>query len=238
VTVVADKLVQIHDRITAACLAAGRRVDSIELVAVSKRINDQLVLDACRAGQWAFGENRIQDALQRVEHFPWTLHEQGIDSSQLRWHFVGTLQKNKVRKAVGAFSLIHGVDSLELAERIDLIAGEMNIRQAVLLQINASQEPQKHGLDISSAADIAAAVLQLPNVDLQGMMTMTRSGADESEQRRTFASVRKLAEDVRVGTGAPLPTLSMGMSGDFETAIAEGATSIRVGTAIFGHRTD
>ncbi len=237
-TVVADNLIQIRDRITAACLAVGRRVDSVELVAVSKRINDELVLDACRAGQWVFGENKIQDALQRLDHFPWHLHEQGIDSSQLRWHFVGTLQKNKVRKAVGAFSLIHGVDSLELAQRIDRIAGERGLRQAILLQVNASQESQKHGLALSSAADVAGAVLQLDNVDLQGFMAMTRAGSDEAGQRETFASVRELLAAVRKTTGAALPTLSMGMSGDFKAAIAEGATTIRVGTAIFGPRTD
>jgi len=238
VTVVADNLARIQDRISAACLSVGRRVGSVELVAVSKRIDDRLVLDACRAGHWLFGENRIQDALERIDNFPWLLHQNAIDSSHLRWHFVGSLQKNKVRKAVGAFSVIHGVDSLKQAERIDRIAGEMGIRQTILLQVNASREPQKHGLDMDSAHDEAVAAQQLDHVELEGFMTMGRAGAGESELHEIFASVRELADSVRTTTGTPLPTLSMGMSGDFETAIAEGATLIRVGTAIFGPRTD
>jgi len=235
-TVVAENLNRIQDRITAACLAAGRRVGSVSLVAVSKRVDPERVLDACGAGQWILGENRVPDALARIESFPALLRDHGLDPALLKWHFIGTLQQNKVRKVVGAFELIHGVDSLALARRIDRAAGEAGLRQAVLLQVNASQETQKHGLALDEAPEAAAQALQLLHLDIQGFMTMGRVGAGESELREIYGSLRRLSESVRASSGAPLPHLSMGMSDDFEVGIAEGATMVRIGTTLFGSR--
>lgn len=231
-----SNLARVRDRIAAACLRAGRPAGSVRLVAVSKRIDDSLLIAACRAGQWTFGENRVQDALARLESFPPRLRAAGLDPAPLRWDFIGTLQANKVRKAVGRFALLHGVDSAGLARRVDRVAGELGVRQPFLLQVNASGEASKHGLEPDDAVAAAAELADLEHAELRGLMAMARFGAPEQELRRTFATVRAAAERAAGACGRPLPELSLGMSGDFEIAVEEGATLVRVGTAIFGPR--
>lgn len=233
---VAENLELVRGRLEAACDRAGRPRDAARLVAVSKRIPDDLLADAFRAGQRLFGENRVQDALPRLEAFPEVLRGRGEDPSGLIWHFIGTLQANKVRKVVGAFDLLHGIDSVRLAERVDRVAGEGGLVQPLLLQVNASEETAKHGLGREGAVDAALAVDALEHVRLDGFMAMARAGAEPEELRRTFAFVRRLAEDVGRLRGRPLPELSLGMSGDFELAVEEGATLVRLGTAVFGPR--
>lgn len=232
---VARNLERVRDRIAAACVRAGRNPSDATLVAVTKRIPLTRVAEACRAGQFVLGENRIQDALPRQGELAAALADDPV-APRVLWHFIGTLQSNKARKAVGAFDLIHGVDSEELALRIDRIAGETGVRQPYLLQVNASGEGQKHGLDPDELPAAAQRLAGSEHARPEGLMTMARFGADEAELRRTFASLRKLAEGLRAETGLPLPHLSMGMSGDFEIAVAEGATLVRVGTAVFGPR--
>lgn len=233
---VAANLASIRERLAAACSRAGRNEADVELVAVSKRIPLTRVADACRAGQVVLGENRIQDAVPRQGELDAALRDADLDPGPIRWHFIGSLQSNKARKAVGAFELIHGVDSLDLGRRIDRIAGEQGVVQPLLLQVNASGETSKHGLDPATARDAAAELAAASNLDLQGLMTMARAGADEAEWRRTFAALRRLADDIRSEIARPFPHLSMGMSGDFEAAVAEGATLVRIGSAIFGPR--
>jgi len=229
---VAENLARLTDRITTACARAGRSDAEVALVAVTKRIPLPLVVEACRAGQARLGENRIQDALPRQDELAAHLG----DGARPEWHFIGHLQGNKVRKAVGRFALLHAVDSLRLAERIAGVAAEEGATQPVLLEVNVAAEAQKYGLARDEALAVAAAAAGLPGLDLRGFMCMARYGAPEDELRRTFAGLRGLAEAARGETGLPLPELSMGMSDDFEAAIAEGATLIRVGTAVFGPR--
>lgn len=233
---VADRLAAVRERMAQACLRYGRAPEDVTLVAVSKRIPAQLVVDACAAGQWELGENRVADALARSESLPELLRLRNLDPARLRWHFIGHLQRNKAGKAAGRFSLVHGLDSMALAERLSLLAQQRQAREAVLLEVNISGEQQKNGVDAQAAVELAAAVAALPGIELRGMMGMARWEDDEAGLRRSFARLRRLCEDARTASGLPLPVLSMGMSADFEAAIAEGSTMVRIGTAIFGPR--
>ena len=230
---IAANLRQLHDRIDAACLRAGRVAGSVRLVAVSKRIDLALVADAVRAGQLDLGENRLQDALPRQDELAAAL---GAGAGDVRWHFVGHLQRNKAARAAGRFALIHGVHGEGLAARLDRKAGELGTVQPVLLQVNVTEEPQKDGLAPDALVDVACAVAALPHLDLRGLMAMGRQGASEAELRRDFARVRDLRDRAQAACGRPLPELSLGMSGDFEAAILEGSTLVRIGTAFFGPR--
>ncbi len=234
---VADNLARVRDRMAAACDRAGRPHDAVRLVAVSKRIPLPALVEAAAAGHVLFGENRIQDALPRPDELGAALSAAGVDAPPPAWHFIGHLQSNKARKAVGRFDLIHAVDSAKLARRLSDVAVEQGLRQAVLLEVNVTGEAQKHGLAPAEVPEAAALAAGLPGLDPRGLMCMARFGAPEAELRDTFAALRRLAEAARADTGRPLPELSMGMSDDFELAIEEGATLVRVGTAVFGPRT-
>ncbi len=233
---VAENLSRINDRIAEACARAGRDSETVKLIAVTKRIPMPLLVEARRAGQLVFGENRIQDALPRQGDLATVLLGTDVEKPPVEWHFIGNLQSNKARKAVGRFELLHAVDSIRLAERLSVIALELGISQPILLEVNASEEEQKHGLMPEETPMAVDHVAGLPGLDLRGFMGMARFGASEIELRSTFAALRGLSEAARRATGLPLPELSMGMSGDFECAIAEGATLVRVGTAVFGPR--
>ncbi len=235
-TEVAVRLDEVRRRIAEACRRHERSPQDVTLVAVSKRIDLSLVADACAAGQWDLGENRVLDALQRMDDLPALLAERGLDPGNLHWHFIGHLQRNKARKASGRFTLLHGIDSLELARRLSDLAVAQQRRESVLLEVNISGEPQKNGVAPQDAVALAGNLAELPGLALDGMMGMARFGDDETGQRRSFALLRELNEQARAATGLALPVLSMGMSGDFEAAIAEGSTLVRIGTAIFGPR--
>ena len=231
------RLALVRERMAAACRLAGRPEDDVRLVAVTKRIKLELVLQACAAGQWDLGENRVGDALDRQAELATMLQTANLPVDQLRWHFIGHLQSRKATAASGRFCLLHGVDSLKLARKLSALAIDENRREPILLEVNAGREPQKNGLDPDQAVDVALEMAVFKGLDLRGMMTMAGFDADESTLRKTFAFLRSLNEDTRRQSGLPLPELSMGMSGDFEQAIAEGATLVRVGSAIFGPRT-
>jgi pyridoxal phosphate enzyme (YggS family) len=233
---VAERLDGIRDRIARACAQAGRRPDSVKLVAVSKKIPLPLVVAACRAGQWDLGENRIPEAVDRQPELARLLDEAGLPAARVRWHFIGHLQSNKAGKAAGRFHMLHSLDSVKLAEKLSRLATEAGHRETALLEVNISGESQKGGLPPEEVAGAVSRMAELPGLDLQGLMGMGRFGADESELRAGFSSLRRLAETARSVTGLDLPELSMGMSGDFEAAIAEGSTLVRVGGAIFGPR--
>jgi pyridoxal phosphate enzyme (YggS family) len=229
-------LARVRERIATACARAGRGEDEVRLVAVTKRIPLDLVVEACRAGQWDLAENRIQDALSRQEELARELERAELDPRHVRWHFVGHLQRNKAGKAVGSFDLLHGVDSLRLAEKLSQRAVDADLTQPILVQVDVAREPQKHGLAAEEAVPVLTRMARLPALDLQGLMCMARFGAPEDELAATFAALRRMSEAAREATGLALPELSMGMTDDFEVAIAEGATLVRIGTAIFGPR--
>jgi pyridoxal phosphate enzyme (YggS family) len=233
---VAANLARVHERIAAACARAGRAASAVRLVAVTKRIPLERVLEAYEAGQRDFGENRIQDALPRQTALARRLTDRDAAAASVRWHFVGHLQRNKAGKAVGAFALLHGVDSLRLAETLSQRAQQDKGIQPILVQVNTAGESQKHGLPVASALDEIARIAELPALDLRGLMCMARYDAPVAELAATFAALRGVAESARRITDLALPELSMGMTDDFEVAIGEGATLVRIGTAIFGPR--
>lgn len=217
---VADRLARVRENITNACVRAGRPEGSVQLVAVTKRIALPLVVQACAAGQRHLGENRVQDALERQSLLANLLTEAGLDRNLPIWHFIGHLQKNKANKAAGRFAMVHGVDSMELAERLSRRCLADGCVQPILLEVNISGEAQKNGLPPDRVNDTAAAAGALPGLELKGLMGMARRDAEPSQLGETFALLRRLCEDARTTTGLALPELSMGMSGDYETAIA------------------
>lgn len=233
---VAQRLADVQHRIVEACHRSGRDPSEVTLVGVTKRIPLHRIVAACRAGLRDLGENRIQDALPRQDELAAGFLAAGLTTGEVRWHFIGHLQRNKAGKAVGAFHLIHAVDSSRLANRLATVATDSGLHQRVLVEVNLTAEPQKHGVGPEAAVELVANLAENKNLEPYGLMTMARFGDPEPELRKTFASLRHLNDKARQVTGLPLPHLSMGMSDDFESAIAEGATIVRIGTAIFGRR--
>ncbi len=223
---IAERLADIQDRIVSSASRAGRPASGVELVAVSKTHPAERILEAVEEGQVLFGENRVQEALLKIPSLP----------GRLRWHLIGNLQSNKVRKALPLFELIHGVDSVDLARDIDRIAGELGLHPRVLLEVNVSGEGSKHGFDPEVLERELDGLLSLPRVQVEGFMTMAPLAAEAEASRPYFVALRELRDRLAIRAGIPLPILSMGMSGDFEVAVEEGATLVRVGSAIFGKR--
>ncbi len=220
------RLEEIHARIAAAATRSGRDPAGVTLVAVSKTHPAETVREAFDAGQRVFGENRVQELVAKAPLLP----------SAARWHLIGHLQKNKIRKVLPLTELIHGVDSLELAQDIDRIAAELGLFPKILIEVNVSGEKTKFGFSPEAARAQAAALLALPRVQWEGLMTIAPIVEKPEDARPFFAALRQLRDELATENRTPLPVLSMGMSGDYETAIAEGATHVRVGTAIFGSR--
>lgn len=223
---ISSGLAAVEKRIVAAADRAGRAVSGVQLVAVSKTHPAEAVREALDVGQRVFGENRVQELLSKAPLLP----------SAVQWHLIGHLQKNKIRKVLPVVELIHGVDSLELARDIDRIAGELGLFPKILLEVNVSGENTKFGFTPEAAREGLEEILALPRVQLEGLMTIAPFVEEAEEVRPVFRALRELRDELAQAGGVPLSTLSMGMSGDFEVAIAEGSTMVRVGTAIFGSR--
>lgn len=222
------QLEEIKDKIAEAARTCGRDPEEVKLLAVSKTFPVEDVKAAYDAGQRIFGENRVQELEEKTGKLP----------DDIKWHLIGHLQSNKVRKAVENSALIHSVDSLKLARKIDKVAGECGKKQKILLEINVSGEDSKFGVAVQDeAVKLAEEVAGLENIELLGLMTMAPFGADEDELKEIFASLRHLRERIEEQLKIQLPELSMGMSSDYQAAIEEGATMVRIGTAIFGKRT-
>jgi hypothetical protein len=232
---VAANLSAVRARIARAAQASGRGPGDVRLVAVSKTFPIDRVLAAAAAGQRDFGENRVQEALQKQE----ALKRQDPSSeTTIEWHLIGHLQSNKVRRATGAFACIHSVDSVDLLRRLDAVAAETGRRQDVLIQVDLAGEATKFGAQAEDAERIVEAGTACQAVSVRGLMLMP-PWFDDAEQVRPFFRRLREFRDRLLGRGAPatmLRELSMGMSHDFEVAIEEGATMVRVGTAIFGAR--
>lgn len=213
--------------ITLAALDAGRRPEEITLIAVSKTHSAEAVQEACRTGLIAhLGENRVQEGMVKIPAV----------QTDATWHLIGRLQRNKARRAMELFDWIQSVDSPVLAQKLSDLAHELGVRKQVLLEVNTSGEPSKSGLppcDLDRTAEILASDGRL---GFCGLMTVGPLTDDASSRRRAFELLRECAEKLRAQTGLPLPVLSMGMSGDYREAIAEGSTMVRIGTAIFGQR--
>ncbi len=220
------QLHSVRERVAEAARRSGRDPASIRLVAVSKTHPADSVREAFDAGHRVFGESRVQEALAKIPLLP----------SAAEWHFIGHLQSNKIRKALPCFSLFHGVDDVDLARQIDRIAAELGLFPKILLEVNVSGEASKFGLAPDAVRSVLDEILVLPRVQLCGLMTMAPPVEKPEDARPFFASLRTLRDDLERAGGVPLPELSMGMSGDYEAGIAEGATLVRVGSAIFGAR--
>lgn len=216
----------VMDRANAAAERAGRLPGSWRLVAVTKTVDAETARAICGLRPSDLGENRVQDLVEKAV---------ALAGSEIRWHLIGHLQTNKVKKVVGAVSLIHSVDSLRLAEEIERVAAGKGLAQEVLLEVNVSGEESKFGLGPGEVAELAAAIADMEHVKLVGLMTMAPIVDDPEKTRPVFAGLRELADAVAAnGLFARMPyELSMGMTQDFEVAIEEGATLVRVGSALF-----
>lgn len=213
----------------AACARAGRREADVRLIAVSKTVAPERIREACEAGVREFGENRVQEAAAKIAQLA------GLD---LTWHLIGHLQSNKARRAASLFGWIHSVDSIELAAKLNAACVEQAIRIPVLLQVNLGGETTKSGVEETDAVPSAEEISGLPWLELRGLMVIPPYSENPEDARIYFRRLRSLAQDIQAAglPAASVRELSMGMSHDFEVAIEEGATMIRVGTAIFGAR--
>ncbi len=219
-----DRLLMVRERIAAAQARAGLQ-QPVSIVAVTKTFGPDAVRAALSAGLRQVGENRVQEALQKQEALP----DLPVD-----WHLIGSLQQNKVRRIIGRFALIHSVDRLGLAQEVDRRAPE-GTRQAVLIQVNCSAESQKGGVGPAELPALLDGMREFRRIEVRGLMTMAELTDDASLQRTAFGTLRRLRDEAVV-RGHSLQELSMGMSGDYEVAVEEGATMLRLGTILFGGR--
>jgi pyridoxal phosphate enzyme (YggS family) len=226
-TSIAANLQAVRARIAAACVAAGRAPGTVQLLAVSKTWPADSVRAAVAAGQRAFGENYVQEAVDKARE---------LDSLGLEWHFIGPLQSNKTRPVAENFAWVHSVDRLKIAERLAAQRPPQLPPLQICVQVNVSGEASKSGCAPEQAIDLAAAVARLPGLCLRGLMAIPEPTEDTARQRRQFAMLRQTLERINAERDGRLDTLSMGMTDDLEAAIMEGATMVRIGTAIFGRR--
>lgn len=233
-TDIVANLEQVNARVLAATIAAGRPVDSVQLLAVSKTFDANAVWTAVLAGQRAFGESYLQEALIKIDAVRASAAERRLQQP-IEWHYIGPIQSNKTRQIAAAFDWVHSVDRERIAQRLNDGRSADQPPLNVCVQVNISGEPSKSGVSGEELGALVACVAQLPRLRLRGLMAIPRETADPADQRAQFRAVRQLYETQRA-LGVPLDTLSMGMSDDMEAAILEGATIVRVGRAIFGER--
>jgi pyridoxal phosphate enzyme (YggS family) len=233
---VSEGLQGVRQRIAAAAAAAARAPESVLLVAVSKTFPAQAVVEAVAEGQLAFGENYAQEGADKIAAAQALLAAgRAHAGGPLEWHFIGPVQSNKTRTIAEHFHWVHSVDRLKVAQRLSASRPPRCGELQVCIQVNVSGEASKSGVQPHDVQALASAILGLPRLRLRGLMCIPRETADVAQQRAQFRALRELREQL-VAHGAALDTLSMGMSGDLEAAIAEGATIVRVGRAIFGER--
>jgi PLP dependent protein len=225
-SLIAENLERVREQIVSAAANSGRSADDVELVAITKSHPAEKVREAVETGQTLFGESRVQEARAKISEL----------SSNVRWHFVGHLQKNKVRQALPLFEMIHSVDSLALAQDVNRIAEEEGLYPRVLLEVNVAGEGSKFGFAPDILREQMEALLALPRLSIEGLMCIPPLAGEEEDSRKFFVQVRKLRDSLEKEFNMKLPQLSMGMTQDFAIGIDEGATLVRVGTAIFGER--
>jgi PLP dependent protein len=222
-----ENIRRVQERLNLSASQCGRRVDSVTLLAVAKSQPAEIVRAAARAGLKDFGESYVQEALGKIA---------ALTDLELNWHFVGNIQTNKTRQIAENFAWVHSIDRLKIAERLSAQRPFHAPPLNVCLQVNFAGEASKGGIAAVDAPALAAAVAALPRLKLRGLMSIPEADADPAGQRGTFRQLRELLEGLNAD-GAEMDTLSMGMSADLEAAIAEGATIVRIGTALFGART-
>lgn len=228
---IAERLQQVHEGIARAAKRVGRDPSSVELIVVTKGVSLQRVEQAVRAGARSIGENRLQEALPKIAALSARYHD-------LHWHFIGTLQRRKVKSVVESFDVIQSVDSRPLAEEIDRRAESRGMTQRVLLELNLAHESSKSGFDPARMQDLLPELDNLPHIKVEGLMAIPPYTEDPQHARPYFRQLRELARALRAipCRRVTLEALSMGMSHDYEIAVEEGATMVRVGQAIFGAR--
>jgi len=220
----------IHKRISHAAIKAGRSPEDIKLIAVTKNVAIERIKQAADAGLRIFGENRVQEAREKIEAARYKMHD-----TDIQWHLIGHLQKNKARLAVELFDFIHSVDSTELAEALNKHAEKMGKTQEIIIQVKLSHEESKSGISKDNLMGLVEDISIMKNLRLNGLMTIPPFFDDPEMSRPYFRDLRELRGETQA-KGFNLPALSMGMTNDFEVAIEEGATMVRIGTAIFGGR--
>lgn len=223
-----ENIAAVQEVINAACDQAGRKRSEVTLIAVSKTKPIELLQEAYDAGCRDFGENKVQELLDKYERMP----------RDIRWHMIGHLQRNKVKYIVDKVFLIHSVDSLRLAEEISKEAGKKNTVVPVLIEVNVAGEESKFGVSLQDAPALAEQISKLPNIAVKGLMTIAPYVENPEDNRAVFRNLRNLSVDIegKKFNNVTMNVLSMGMTGDYEVAIEEGATHVRVGTGIFGER--
>jgi pyridoxal phosphate enzyme (YggS family) len=221
-----ERITEIRQRIGSACERAGREASAVRLIGVTKKVAPELVTEGFECGLGIMGENRVQEAKQKMPLCP----------GGIEWHMIGHLQSNKVKDTVRLFRMIHSIDSLRLLECVDSEASNAGVTMPVCLEVNVSGESSKFGVAPDDLPDVLKAGTKLMNVDIVGLMTMPPFTADPEGARPFFKELRTLRDSLRQSSGFELGELSMGMSNDFEVAIEEGSTMVRVGNGIFGGR--
>ncbi len=223
---IAENLLAVTGKVSEACRRVGRKSTSVELIAVSKTFPAESVREAFAAGQFAFGESKLQEAERKIESLPGSFH----------WHFIGRVQRNKLRKLLPLFDMIHAIDSFKLAAYTDVIAKELGLYPKVFLQVNIGKESSKAGFSPDGIRAEMESLLKLSRLEILGLMCIPPPGPVAESSRTWFTQLRSTRDALEAEFGVELPSLSMGMSGDYEVAIEEGATHVRVGSAIFGKR--
>jgi len=225
---VASALDQVQARIRQAeALSNFHSVDGVTLIAVSKKKSAALIRQAALAGQRDFGESYVQEALEKMDQ---------LSDLALTWHFIGPIQTNKVKLIARAFDWVHSVDRLKIAQKLNDQRPDNRVPLNICLQVNISSESTKSGISRDLLPDLLESVIQLPHLKLRGLMAIPSRNQDQDSQRQAFRQLARMQDSMAQQFNYPLDVLSMGMSGDLEAAIAEGATMVRIGTAIFGHR--
>lgn len=224
-----ENIRQVEERISKACGRSGRPVSDVTLIAVTKTKPIEMLMEAYEAGSRDFGENKVQEIVSKAPQLP----------DDIRWHMIGRLQKNKVRQVIDKVVMIHSVDSLALAEQIEKEAAKKELVMDILLEVNVAMEESKTGFSIDETADAVSKIAKFPHIRIKGLMTIAPFVENSEENRDIFKKLYQLCVDIKSKNidNVTMAVLSMGMTGDYETAIEEGATMIRVGTGIFGART-
>lgn len=222
-----ENLREVEEKISQACIRSGRDRSEVLLIAVSKTKPLEMIEEASGCNQVDFGENKVQELCTKYEKFP-----------TLRWHMIGHLQRNKVRQVVGKAFLIHSVDSLRLAETIEAEAAKIGVTAKILLEVNVAEEESKFGLKMEEVIPLAEEISKMEHIHILGLMTIAPFVSDPEENRPIFRKLRQLSVDIKEKNmnNVDMDVLSMGMTNDYEVAVEEGATMVRVGTGIFGER--